>query len=569
MRTRKRWKVLVLVLIAVGAVFAVRRARQAPSVKPGSYLLLELDGTYGEGPPQDILGSLLHHRERMLMDTLTMIREAQVDTRIAGVIARVRRVEAGWGKLQDIRDALVEFKQSGKPLVALLEEEAHGSNREYYLASAADRVYLAPNVTAPLSGLAATSLFLGGVWEKLDIDMTVEKIGAYKSFGDTLANKEMTPAHREMTASILTDISDQFLAGIAQARGLEPQAVKAIVDDCPVAPADFEAARLADGTRYLEDLHEEIGGEQTPLVSMEDYARVRPGSLGLGVGPKVGVIFGVGGITTGESRTGVRGDTLGADTLVKALQDVARDEEVRAVVFRIDSPGGSALASDLVWRATQELRKKKPLIVSMSDVAASGGYYIAAGATRIVAAPGTLTGSIGVVFARPNVRGLLARFGVNTETISAGKFAPLDDLTTPLSPEGRGKLVAEMRHVYDIFLQRVASGRGLSTTRVDELAQGRVWTGLQAKERGLVDELGGFRTAVQAAKAAAGVEAKQEVELVYYPRREGVLGQLSDLLGARASAALPPTWRKVVQALALPFDDATVLALMPESIDVH
>jgi len=561
--------VVVLILIVVGVVVAVRRARQAPTVKPGSYLLLELGGNYGEGPPQDILGSLLHHRERTLMDTLTIIREAQVDSRIAGVIARVRRLDVGWGKLQDIRDALVEFKQSGKPLVGLLEEEAHGSNREYYLASAADRVYLAPNVTAPLSGLAATSLFVGGVWEKLDIDMTVEKIGAYKTFGDTLANKEMTPAHREMTESILTNLSGQFLSGIAQARGMEPPEVKAIVDDCPVAPADFEAARLADGTRYLEDLHEEIGGEQTSLIRMEDYAQVRPASLGLGVGPKVGVIFGVGGITTGESGTGVRGDTLGADSLVKALQEVAADDEVRAVVFRIDSPGGSALASDLVWRATQELRKKKPLVASMSDVAASGGYYIAAGATRIVAAPGTLTGSIGVVFARPNVRGLLARVGVNAETISAGKFAPLDDVTTPLSPEGRAKLVAEMRHVYDIFLQRVSTGRGLPTTRVDELGQGRVWTGLQAKERGLVDELGGFRAAVQAAKAAAGIAAKQEVELVYYPRREGVVAQLSDLLGTRASATLPPLWRKVAQTLALPFEDATVLTLMPESIDVH
>ncbi len=566
---RKRVTVLVLMLIVVGVVFAVRRARQAPAVKPGSYLLLELGGSYGEGPPQGILGSLLHHRERMLMDTLTMLRVAQRDARIAGVIARVRRLDVGWGKLQDIRDALVEFKQSGKPLVSLLEEEAHGSNREYYLASAADRVYLAPNVTAPLSGLSATSLFLGGVWEKLDIDMTVEKIGAYKSFGDMLGSKEMTPANREMTVSILTSLNDQFLAGIAQARGLDLQGVKAIVDDCPVAPADFEAARLADGTRYLEDLHEEIGGEHTPLVRMEEYARVRPATFDLGVGPKVGVVFGIGGITTGESGAGVRGDTLGADSLVKALQDVAADEAVRAVIFRIDSPGGSALASDLVWRATQELRKKKPLIVSMSDVAASGGYYIAAGATRIVAAPGTLTGSIGVVFARPNIRGLLARVGVNAETISAGKFASLDDLTTPLSPEGRGKLVAEMRHVYDIFLQRVSSGRGLSTTRVDELGQGRVWTGLQAKEYGLVDELGGFRTALQAAKAAAGIEAKQEVELVYYPRPEGVLGQLSDLLGTRASAAMPPTWRKVVDTLALPFEDATVLTLMPESIDVH
>ena len=568
MRRLIRYVLILFVIVFVGSLIA-RRVLRAPAIKAGSYLLLEVGGTYSEGPPQDLIGSLLHRRERTLIDLLTMIREAQVDERIKGVIVRVTSLQIGWGKIQDIRDALLEFKKSSKPLLALLQAEASSSNKEYYLASTADRVYLSPSVTAPLNGLAASFIFLGGVWDKLDIQMDVEKIREYKTFGDMLANKEMTAAHREMANSLLDSLNTQFISGITQNRGLTADAVRALIDKCPVSPIDYEAARLSDGTRYLQDLHDEIGGEQTPLVEMKDYEQVDAESLGLGIGPKIGVVYAVGGIVTGESGTGIQGEMMGSETVSRAIKDAADDDAVRAIIFRVDSPGGSALASDLVWRATQQARKKKPLVVSMSDVAASGGYYVAAGGSRIIAQPGTLTGSIGVVFARANIKGLLARLGINTETITRGPFANLEDMTTPLTPEGRAKLVAEMDHIYDVFVDRVAAGRNLTAERVNDIGRGRVWTGAQAKDNGLVDELGGFIAATQAAKTAAGIDTKQEVELVYYPRRKSLLERISEALGGSKSADLPGAWQQVLRTVALPFEDGSLLTLMRESIEIR
>jgi protease-4 len=568
MRRRTRYILLLLVVLVVGGLIARARLR-GPEIKAGSYLLLELRGTYTEEPPQDLLGSLLHRRERTMLDVLDTIRKAQADERIEGMIVRIARLDIGWAKTQDIRDALLEFTHAGKPLVALLEQEVSSGNKEYYLASVAERVYLSPNVTVPLNGLQAQFVFLGGLWEKLDVQMDVEKIGDYKSFGDTIAGKGMTPALREMADWLLDSLSAQLVDGVARARGLEPQAVQQVIDECPVSPAEFQAVRLSNGTKYLQDLQTELGGKDTPLVRMEDYAQVPASSLGLDVGSKIGVVYGVGSIVTGESGTGVQGEVMGSQTVSQALSDAAEDDDVKAILFRVDSPGGSALAADLVWRATQEARKHKPVVVSMSDVAGSGGYYIAAGASRIVAQPGTLTGSIGVVLARPNVAGLLARLGINTETISRGKFAELDNVTTPFTPEQRAKVVAEMNLVYDIFVDRVAKGRNLTKERVDELGRGRVWTGAQAKENGLVDELGGFRAALQAAKVAAGMAPSQEVKLVFYPRRKGVLERLAELLSARVRSQLPGALRQALRVLPLPLEDGSVVTMMPQGIDIR
>ncbi|MFI5394727.1 MAG: signal peptide peptidase SppA [Candidatus Binatia bacterium] len=568
MRKRTRYILILLVLVA-GGVMIARRALRGPVVPTGSYLILDVSGRYVEAPPQDILGRLLRRSERTLIDLLTTIREAHVDKRIKGVIIRISRLEIGWAKAQDVRDALLDFKKSGKPLLALLEHEVSGGNKEYYLASAADRVYLSPDVTAPLTGLVAEFYFLGGVWDKLDIQMDVEKIAEYKTMGDMIANKEMTSAHREMADSLLDSINEQFISALARSRGIEPATVVTLVDQAPVSPSDIEAAHLSDGTKFLQDIHDELGGDEAPLVLMKDYAQVDPKTLGLDTGPKIAVVYAVGTVTTGESSTTVQGQTVGSETVSQALKDAADDTDVRAIIFRIDSPGGSALASDLVWRATQDARKKKPVIVSMSDVAGSGGYYIAAGASRIVAQPGTMTGSIGVVMARPNIRGLLGRLGINTQTLSRGKFADLEDITTPLTADGRQKLVAEMNYIYDVFVNRVSVGRNMTPERVNEIGRGRVWTGAQAKGNGLVDELGGFAAAIQAAKQAAGIEATQEAELAFYPQPRTFIERISELLSTHVTVDLPPPWQRVLHALVPPFEGGSLLALARETVDIR
>lgn len=567
MRRRTRYILMLLILLAVAALL-VRRAVRGPAIPANGYLVLEAGGSYAEAPPQDIVGRLLRRRARTLIDLVGMLREAQVDKRLKGVIVKISSLEIGWAKTQDIRDALLEFKKSGKPLLALLQQES-GNNKEYYLATAADRIYLSPDVTTPLTGLASQFIFLGGVWDKLDIDMHVEKIGEYKTAGDAIANKEMTAAHREMANSLLDSINGQFVEGLARGRGLPPATIATLIDQALVSPAEFEAAHLSDGTKHLQDIHEELGKGDTPLVAMKDYAQVDPKSLGLGVGPKMAVVFAVGAIVTGEGGTSLQGETVGADTLSQALKEAADDSDARAIVLRIDSPGGSALASDVIWRATQEARAKKPVIVSMSDVAGSGGYYVAAGANRIVAQPATLTGSIGVVMARPDVRGLLGRLGINTQTISRGKYADLDAMTQPLTAEGRQKLLAAIDHIYRVFVSRVATGRQMTAERVNEIGRGRVWTGAQAKENGLIDELGGFLAAIQAAKEAAGIEATQEVELAYYPQPQGILDRVSAMMSGRALVEIPPAWQHALRQLLSPFQDGSVLTVMPEVIEVR
>jgi protease-4 len=568
MRRRKRLVIFVVLVVIVAAWLSRHRVAE-PKIETGSYLLLQIDGQYAEAPPQDLVGQILLGAQPRLIDLLTTIRKAEVDPRIQGVIARIGSLHVGWAKAQDMRDAFLEFKNSGKPLLVLLEQEVTGSSLEYYVAAAADRIYLSPGVTAPLNGLTAHFFFLGGVWDKLDVEMHVEKMRQYKSMGDLLANREMTEAHREMANSLLDSLEAQFIGGIASGRDMSPEAVRTVIDDCPVSPEAFEAIGLSDGTKYLETLHDALGGEQTPLVRMEDYGRVDGTTLGLNVGPKVAVVYAVGSVVLGKGGRGVQGEMLGSETVARALGEAADDDDVRAIVLRIDSPGGSALASDLLWQAVHSAREKKPVIVSMSDVAASGGYYMAAAANRVVAQPATMTGSIGVVVARPYIRGLLNRLGIHTETIARGKFADLEDLTTPLTEQGRARLVEEMEHVYYLFVDRVAAGRGMTRDLVDGVGGGRVWTGAQAKERGLVDELGGFRRAIDIAKESAGIELDEEVELVFFPRPEGVLGRVGKLLGARVQGEVPRVWRDLLGAVAMPFRRGTILAVMDAVVEVQ
>ncbi|HUI27981.1 MAG TPA: signal peptide peptidase SppA, partial [Candidatus Kryptonia bacterium] len=451
------------------------------------------------------------------------------------------------------------------------EQEAASGNIEYYVASAADQVYLPPNGSAPLTGLLSQFIFLGGVWEKLDIDMQVEKIREYKTAGDMIANKSMTPAHREMANSLLDSINGQFVGGIATARGLDAASVQATIDNCPITPAAFAASGLSDGVKFVDEVQTDLLGPSRKFVKADDYHPPRGQWIAVDTRPQLAVIYAVGPIHSGESSGSVGGDSVGADTLIEAFDKAASDDDVRAIVFRIDSPGGSALASDLIWRATQRARAKKPVIVSMSDVAGSGGYYIAAGGTQIVADPATLTGSIGVVLAKPNISGLLKKLGINTETITRGKYARIEDTTTSMTPAERAKVVGAMQHIYDVFVERVATGRKLTNERVNQIGRGRVWTGAQAKDNGLVDELGGFTRAVEVAKVAAGLSADQDVRLTFYPRPKGALERLAQYTETRSTWAIPSAWQRIISTVlpSVSFPDGAILALMGEVIDIH
>jgi protease-4 len=520
---RKRWFLLALILIVIIAVVVARRE---PTIVPGSFLVVDIGGRYVEAQPSGFMAQLLGSQEHVFIDLLLELRKAIVDHRLKGVIVRIQPVELDFAQVQELRNLFSALQKSGKRVIAWVAGESSSGNTAYFLASAAEQVFFAENTVLPLTGLRATYLFLGGLWKHLDVELQVEQIREYKTFGDFLSRQTMSEAHREMANSLLDSLQDQFVSGISEARGLSPDQVRALIDAPTLTAADFQQGGLINGIRYFDEVLEELSPDASrPIqtVSLATYRRVKPTSVGLGGEEKIAIIYGVGAVTTGESDWGITGQAMGADTIVEAFADAGEDDRIKAIIFRIDSPGGSALASDLIWRAVDRAKRNKPVIVSMSGVAGSGGYYIATGASKIVAQPATLTGSIGIVFMQPNIQGLLENYGVNTETLSRGAYARLFDPSKSWTTQERQQIKRILEDLYLTFTRKVAEGRGLSVDEVDLVGRGRVWTGVQAKERHLVDELGGIDTALRLAKQAIGLAAESGVQLVFYPKSKPFL----------------------------------------------
>ncbi len=571
-RWRRRLLIGVALIVVVGLAGRLWLGRGG-GVAENSWVRLDLEGAYDEQVPDDVLTRLFRERSTSFLDLLLLIRDAGEDPRVTGMVVRVRPLSIGWAKAQEIRDALLTFRQRGKPLHAYLELELSGGTMEYYIASAAERVHVPAAAAAPVTGLLSQFVFLGGLWEKLDIDMQVLKIREYKTAGDMLSEKSMTPWHREMANALLDSLYAQLIDGIAAQRNLSAAAVRAAIDRGVATADELTQAGFVDDAQGLEELRVALVGEDGEWVPADDYAIARRPLPGMpAVRNKVAVIYGVGAVMTGESEGSATGgeSVMGSDTLGEAFAEAAKDDQVAAIVFRIDSPGGSALAADLIWQAARSARSKKPVIVSMSDVAASGGYYVAAPGDRIVAAPGTLTGSIGVVMAKPNINGLLAKAGITTAQIERGEMASMLSVNSSFTPAELKRAQSAMEQVYELFLLRVAEGRQLEPGKVNEVGRGRVWTGAQAQERGLVDELGGFLTAINAAKSAAGIPVEERVALVFYPHHRTVVERLSRAFGSRVVGALPAWWQQLQRAtLAWRFPAGSVLTLMPQEITIR
>jgi protease-4 len=552
--SRLRWWIAAGLLLALAAALLWRGA--GVPIQDGSWLLVDLEGEYVEAEPSP-LQRVIGRRAHTLAATLSELGKAERDARIAGVLVRVRSLDVGWGKAQDLRRAIQRLREKGKRTVAYLELEKYGPNLEYYVASAADAVYVAPGTRSPFVGLAAEYLFLGGLFEKLGVSLEYERIGKYKTAVDGLAGREMSDANREMSEAILDSIQSQFLTDIAASRGIGREELQAIVDQAPASPAELEARRLIDGAAFLDEILEKE--KQPPLVKADVYAQVPASAVGFAPKASFALIYGAGSVVVGEGRAGPTGGPVMASVdLAEAFEQAAASPEVRAIVFRIDSPGGSALASDLIWRAVRKARAKgKPVVASFSDVAASGGYYVAAGADRIVAQPSTITGSIGVFVIRPMIAGALDKLGIGFASITRGQHADLLLSTQPLSEGARERMREEVRGIYQQFVARVAEGRGLDEKRVNEVGRGRVWTGAAAKEAGLVDTLGGLREAVAEAKGLVGLPADADVVLVPFPPpkplveqlREAFQGAVSLRADALAQGLLPPGARAVVDVL--------------------
>jgi protease-4 len=549
MRRKKLWIFLALVVIVIVGILLARRE---PYITPGSFLVVDISGGYTDEPSANLVQELIGEQPQHFAALQLELQKAAVDTRLRGVILKITSVDLSFAQVQELREALQAVQAAGKEVIAWMTGEDVSGNGEYYLASAAKKVYVSDNTFLPLLGLQASFIFLGDMWEKLDIDMQVEQIKEYKTFGDFLKRNSMSEAHREMANSLLDNLNEQLLSDIAAKRGLTPERVQSLIDAPTLTPEDYHQAGLIDGIRYFDDLLRELGngGETTvPTVDLATYSRVKATSLGLRRGPKIAVISGVGAITTGRSSWSASGEVLGAETIIEAFDEASEDETIKAIVFRIDSPGGSALASDLIWHAVERAKQAKPVVVSMSSVAASGGYYVAAGATKIVAHPATLTGSIGIVFSHANVQGLLDKLGINTEDIGRGRYAQLFATSKSWSSAERQQVQRVIEALYHTFTRKVAAGRALSVEEVDHIGGGRVWTGVQAKEHGLVDALGGMPTALRLAKEAAGIPMEADPQLIYYPQPQGVFATLLERLRGQLQMS-PPLPQPLQEAMA-------------------
>lgn len=577
MRAVRILMVLLLVIVVGGLLLRLSGLSlglpTGPTIAPGSAVVIDLQGEYVEAPEAPMLARLLGQHRVPLVSVLSELRKAARDPRVATVILRIRSLEIGWAKAQDLRDAILALQDRGKRTMAYLECERFGANREYYVASAAGEVWVSPGTRSPFVGLAADYLFLGGLWEKLGVAVEVEKIGKYKSAAESYAETQMSEANAEMANSLLDSIETQIVSAVADRRKLTPTEVRAIIDQAPMTPQELLDAKLVDGIGYLDEVVAKLGGP--PLVEGNVYAGVDPKSIGFAPVATFALVYGTGSVVHGDARGSASGDPVVASTTIsKAIADAAQDESIKAIVFRIDSPGGSALASDVIYHAVLEAKKKKPVVVSFSDVAASGGYYIAAAADTIVAQPATLTGSIGVFVLRPVIGGLLDKLGIGHTSLTRGTHADILLMTQPLSAGSRERLVTEVKSVYDLFVARVAAGRSLETDFVNEVGQGRVWTGVQASERKLVNVLGGLQVAVDRAKEQSGLGKDVDVSLLPYPPPQPLTEQIRQLLfeGASVAAAtkvpLPDALRRLAAQIAeLP--SGTPLLVPPVLVDVH
>ncbi len=553
-----------------------------PTIPEGSYLVLRPGGILSEAPSlgDPLADALGRPSTRGVIEFDSALRKAAVDDRIAGVLMRIEPMGCSLGKTQELRDAVTRFRDtSDKPIMAFLEA---GGNKEYYLASSCSEIYMAPEGMLFFIGLRFGVTFFKGTLEKLGVEAQFARVGQYKSAVEPFTRDDMSESFREMLDSLADDLFDTMVVDIAADRGMTPQQLRSIVDDPPMTARTAVEAGLVDELVYrdeLEDRLKQADEEEWSLVSMDTYARVPPSSLGLGDGPEIAVIYCEGTIMTGESAPPYYGgdQTMGSSTITAVLREARRDENIEAVIMRVDSPGGSGLASDLIWREVQLTSAEKPVVVSMSDYAASGGYYISMGADAIVAQPGTLTGSIGVYSGKFSVGGLYEKVGLSVETVERGEFAGLMSPSEAFSDAERAKLEGMVEEFYNAFIEKAGEGRDVQAEEIDRVARGRVWTGRQALEVGLVDELGGFRTALSRAKELAGIEADQEVSLVILPEQRTILQELLDpddspstRLASPADALLPPLDQPMREILArVPvFQQGGPVAMLPYLVQV-
>ena len=542
--------VVFLMLVFVGSIVAIvvmLKGGSGPEIGDETALEIRLGGQMPDQPAPEQPLPGFGSTPLSIFEVDTALKRAAADDGISQLLILIDPLAIGYGKVAELRDIIERFStDSDKPVTCWMEV---ASNKEYLLATACDRIFMAPEGFFLVNGLRLGVTFYKGTLDKIGVRAEFTRAGKYKSAVEPLISQEMSEPFREMMNAMADSLYAYLVDTIAAERTMDAAAVRAMIDDPPMTAHGALAAGLIDGVYYRDQLLDDISGKHVRPAMLGDdddsadasaefgaprderipsrersedrvtriaLSRYLEGGSRLGGGgSKVAIVFCEGQITSGKSRPG---SSMGSDTIAKAIRRARENDDVGAVVLRVNSPGGSGLASDIIWREVELTQDAgKPVVVSMSDLAASGGYYIAMGADAIVAQPTTLTGSIGVYAGKYDIGGLYEKVGLTSETIKRGEYSDLFDLNRSLGEQGTEKLEQFVDGFYDTFLTKAAEGRGTSTDAVHAVAQGRVWTGEQADDVGLVDAIGSLRTAIAIATEKAGIDG--DSRLVLYPRQ--------------------------------------------------
>ena len=555
----------LIVVFAVGRLFSSKQV----SVEGNSVLVLALSGELPEAAPLDIPVPFAQAQSvPTVRDIWTSLRQAATDNRIRAVVLQPNGLATGWGKLQELRQEILAFKKSGKPVYAFLQSPG---SREYYLASAADKIYLSPDDMLGVKGFALEEMYFKKTLDKVGIQFEVDHIGRYKDAGDIFTKTGMSPETREVLNHVLDQIYNNFCATVGQARHKTSDEVKRLVDTGPFLGSQAKAGGLVDVLGYEDqvygDLKKKLGLNEVNKSNIRTYFRAAPGK-----GDRIALLAGEGEIVRGDPEDLFGGPTgISSVGFSKVIRRVRNDGSIKGVILRVNSPGGDSVASDEILHELKLLSAVKPLVISMSDVAASGGYFISMTGDPVLSYPGTITGSIGVLYLRPNFKGLYDKLGIQADLLTRGQFAALDSVSHPLSEAGQRKLHESIEATYQSFVGKVAAARKRKYDQIDAVAQGRVWMGDPARQNGLIDELGGLDQAIALVRKKAKLAANGATNLVMYPPRRSLFEVLANtspeaLEGETAESRL----RKVVPGLpSRVLLKGGMLRMLPYRVTVH
>lgn len=531
---KRRAIIITIVILFIAAIiWAAARPRQFMGK---SVLVMDVNGDIEDQNPMSALAALTGNRTTTLQGYIDAVDSARTDPRITGLVVRIGPLGGGWAKIEELRAHLLAFRTSGKPNICYLGYDGIG-NPEYYLASACSQVWLVPTNPVSITGMMAQALFLRGTLDKLKVVPEVYHIAEFKTAYNTYTEKKFTPAHREEVESVLDGVFNQYVTDAAEARGMERAKFESLVASGPFSGSEAVRNGLVNRLAYWDQVQgyfRERGGWNP--VSLDRYRNLLRGSRG----PRIAVVYATGEIVSGDSgASATSGTVMGGDTVAAALRSARRDSGVRAIVLRVDSGGGSVVASEVIRREVELAQEQKPVVVSMADLAASGGYWISAPAAKIVAEPDTETGSIGVLAGKVNLAGLYRLLGLSTDFVATSDNATLFSDQQNFTPAQQAYIQKTLQETYDTFTRTVAADRHMTVAAVDQIAKGRVWTGTQAKQLGLVDYLGGLDRAIAVAKQLANIPERESVSIVRLPRQKSLFEQLLQLEENQMSGRTP------------------------------